>query len=410
MKILVLSPVVPFPPDDGGRIRLYELAAGLAARHDVELLVLTEGGDDDVEGLAALRAEGLRVEAVTHRRDRRAVAAQALLTARSFNGNLVRSRRLLHLLEARLAAGDVDSVHCEYSSMAPYRRSHEGAPWVLDAQNVEFMVNASLAGASNGRDRAGYRAYALRETRCRRREEVTAWRRMDHVTLVSEVDRRIVQDLAPGTATTVVPNGVDVDRLRPPERATERPADGRPVAVFVGKMDYRPNVDGIRWFADEVLPLVRERVPSFELTIVGRDPTRAVRSLNDRAGVHVTGRVASTTPFLHEASLAVVPLRAGSGTRLKVLEAMAAGTPVISTPLGAEGLDVEAGRHLVVADGAIAFATAVVDLLADPARRLRLASEGRRLVEDRYSWSSAVGTLVAVHERVVEGHRARGRG
>jgi glycosyltransferase involved in cell wall biosynthesis len=175
-------------------------------------------------------------------------------------------------------------------------------------------------------------------------------------------------------------------------------------------MDYRPNVDGVQWFADEVLPLVRARVPTFELTIVGRDPTPAVRELSDRAGVHVTGRVASTTPFLHDASLAIVPLRAGSGTRLKVLEAFAAGTPVVSTSLGAEGLDVVAGRHLLVADGAPAFAAAVVDLLADADCRTRLASEGRRLVEDRYAWSKAARALVSVHERVVEEHRARGRG
>jgi sugar transferase (PEP-CTERM/EpsH1 system associated) len=409
MRILVLSPVVPFPADDGGRIRVHELLGGLAADHDVELLALTDASAADRDGLASLRAEGLRVDAVKHRPDRRAVAVRSLLTGRSLNGSLVRSRALLDRLDERVAGGDVDSVQCEYSAMAAYRRSCARVPWVLDAHNVEFRISASLAAAAPGPRRAAYRAYAHREARRLRTEEVAAWRRMDHVVTVSDVDRRIVEELAPGTATTVVPNGVDVVRVRPPA-LDGRGADRRPAAVFVGKMDYRPNVDGARWFTEEILPLVRQRVPSFALTIVGRDPTPEVQALSGRDGVHVTGRVQSTTPFLHEASLAVVPLRAGSGSRLKVLEALAAGTPVVSTSLGVEGLQVDAGRHLLVADGAPAFAAAVADLLADPDRRARMAREGRRLVEERYGWREAVRTLASVHERAVDAHRARDRG
>jgi glycosyltransferase involved in cell wall biosynthesis len=285
--------------------------------------------------------------------------------------------------------------------MAVYRRS-AGVPWVLDAQNVEFRISASLAGAATGFRTIAYRAYSRREARRRRSEEIAAWGRMDHVTAVSDVDRAIIEDLAPGTVTTVVPNCVDGERLRP----SPRPSDGRPSGIFVGKMDYRPNVDAVRWFSEEILPRVRARVPRFELMIVGKDPAPVVRALNGRDGVRVTGWVPDTAPLLHDASLAVVPLRAGSGSRLKVLEALAAGTPVVSTSLGVEGLDVEPDRHVVVADDAAAFADAVVDLLADPERRARLAREGRRLVEDRYRWPQAVRALVAVHEGVVERHRA----
>jgi sugar transferase (PEP-CTERM/EpsH1 system associated) len=408
MRILVLSPFVPFPPDDGGRIRVYELMRGLAADHDVELLALTDASDADRDGLASLRDEGLRVDAVTHRPDRRTVAVRSLVTHRSLNGGLVRSRPLLDRVGEMLAGGDIDSLQCEYSAMAAYHRSSARVPWVLDAHNIEFRISASLARAATGPGRAVYRAYARREARRLQTEEIAAWRRTDHVVTVSEDDRRIVEELAPGTATTVVPNGVDL--ARPPRSANDgRRGDRSPAAVFVGKMDYRPNVDGARWFAAEVLPLVRRQVPSFELTIVGRDPTLEVRALNDRDGVRVTGRVESTTPFLVDASVAVVPLRAGSGSRLKVLEALAAGTPVVSTSVGVEGLDVEAGRHLLVADSATEFAAAVVDLLADPERRARLVREGRRLVEDRYSWRDAARTLAAVHERVVDAHRSRHR-
>jgi glycosyltransferase involved in cell wall biosynthesis len=234
---------------------------------------------------------------------------------------------------------------------------------------------------------------------------------MNHVVTVSDSDRRIVEELAPRTAVSVVPNGVDVNRIRPPDpTAGARPGERGPAAVFVGKMDYRPNVDGVRWFAEEILPLVRQKVPSFELRIVGRDPSPVVLALGTRAGVHVTGKVAVTTPFLHDASLAVIPLRAGSGSRLKVLEAMAAGTPVLSTTQGVEGLDVEAGRHVLVADGVEPFASAVVALLRDPDARSRLIRAGRQLVEDKYAWPGVVQRLAQVHAQVVERHAASGRG
>jgi glycosyltransferase involved in cell wall biosynthesis len=175
-------------------------------------------------------------------------------------------------------------------------------------------------------------------------------------------------------------------------------------------MDYRPNVDGVRWFVDEVLPRIRSQEPSFELAVVGRNPAAAVTALGARDGVSVIGAVPDPVPYLHGAAVAVVPLRAGSGTRLKVLEALAAGTPVVSTPLGVEGLDVVAGRHVEVAEGAEGFAAAVLGLLHDPARRAGLATEGRRLAEESYGWPAAVEALLQVHERVAEERRASGRG
>jgi polysaccharide biosynthesis protein PslH len=403
VRVLVLSPFPPWPPD-GGRIRIRELVRGLAAVHDVSLLALSDGGPEDEAGMAALEEEGIPIEAVVSRPDRRVVAAGAVLAGRSVHGSLVRSPQLRRRLADRLADGSVDVVQCELSSMAAYRDVGRRVPWVLDALNVEFRVNESLARTA--RASIGYRWYARREARCRRREELAAWRAVDHVVTVSEDDRRIVEDLAPGSPVTVVPNGVDLARLRPPTGAADLP----PRAVFVGKMDYRPNVEGIGWFVDEVLPRIRERVPAFELAVVGRNPAPAVAALGARDGVSIVGAVPDPTPHLHGATVAVVPLRAGSGTRLKVLEALAAGTPVVSTPLGVEGLDVVAGRHVLVAEGTEGFAGAVVALLGDRDRRAGLARAGRRLVEERYGWPAAVQTLLEVHERLAEERRPTGRG
>jgi polysaccharide biosynthesis protein PslH len=208
-----------------------------------------------------------------------------------------------------------------------------------------------------------------------------------------------VRELAPGVPTTVVPNGVDLDRVRPPGSQPTPPE--RSGAVFVGKMDYRPNVDAVEWFVGEVLPRIRIELPEFDLTVVGAPVAPAVRALGRSPWVRVTGPVADPLPFLHRAAVAVVPVRARSGSRLKVLEALAAGTPVVSTPAGAEGLDVTDGEHLLLARDAAAFATAVVGLCRDGGRRDRLAGAGRQRVEARYGWGPAVEALRAVHERVV---------
>jgi sugar transferase (PEP-CTERM/EpsH1 system associated) len=401
VKILALSTAVPYPPDDGGRMRVYELLVGLAADHQVELLTLSTGSDEEMDGVQALANEGVKVDVVPHRPDRRLSATRSVLRGRSIHGSMVRSDRFAERLQKRLRRGRYDVVQCEFSTMAAYRPDDATVPWVLDAHNVEFRISARLGTSAAGALAPAYRAYARRETRHRQAEEVAAWRRMDHVVAVSDVDRDIVVEHAPDVPATVVPNCIDTHHFD----LSRRPVEERTGAVFVGKMDYRPNIDAVMWFVDAVLPLVRAVVPGFELAIVGRDPVPRVRALNRRPGVRVVGRVKDTVPYLHGSALAVVPLLAGSGSRLKVLEAMATGTPLVSTTVGVEGVDVEPGRHALVADGPVEYADGIVDLLGDPERRRRMAEEGRALVERCYGWPAAVAQLAAVHERTIAADR-----
>jgi glycosyltransferase involved in cell wall biosynthesis len=379
---------------------VYELLRGLAADHEVELLTLSGGSDEERDGEQALANEGVPVTSVPHHPSRAWSAASALVRRRSLNGGLVLSKAMAERLGERLSRGDIDVVQCEYTSMADYR-TDGGVPWVLDTQNVEFRINARLAATASGPTAPLYRMYGRREAHHRRAEEVRQWRSADHVVAVSDTDRGVMRELVPEAEITVVPNCIDPQRFAP----SPRPHEERRGAVFVGKMDYRPNVDAMVWFVDGVLPLVRSVVPDFELTIVGRDPVPRVQALGRRPGVRIVGRVHETLPYLHAAALEVVPLRAGSGSRLKVLEALATGTPVVTTGLGVEGLIVDPGRHVVVAESPLEMADAIVDLMADPARRHRLAEEGRRLVEERYAWPDAVRRLAEVHERVVAEHR-----
>jgi glycosyltransferase involved in cell wall biosynthesis len=169
-------------------------------------------------------------------------------------------------------------------------------------------------------------------------------------------------------------------------------------------MDWHPNEDAVRYFMADILPLIRADVPEATFSIVGRNPSEELRSVATAAGVEVTGTLDDIRPPLAEASVCVVPLRAGSGTRLKIFEALAMGKAVVSTTLGAEGLTMESGRHFVAANGAREFADAVVALLRDPERRRRIADEGRAMVESRHSWAQVAKPFERQCQSVVDIH------
>jgi glycosyltransferase involved in cell wall biosynthesis len=294
-----------------------------------------------------------------------------------------------------------DIVQCEFSYMggyAPRRPRYDRAKWLLDAHNIEHRLNETLSRTSEGLAGLAYRIYADREARLRRREELEACLRVDRVVTVSAIDREILLREAPGLEVDIVPNGVDLDWF---DTSGGSESARRPSAVFVGKMDYRPNVDAVRWFCREILPLVKSRVPAFVFTICGNDPVESVLALGKIEGVVVTGRVPDTRPYLEDAAVAVVPLRAGSGTRLKVLEAMAMGRPVVSTPIGAEGLDVVSGEDFAEADSPNEFAARIIDLLDNPDERERLGRAGRDLVEASYGWPAVVARLERVYEELL---------
>src|SRR5262249_21774112 len=187
----------------------------------------------------------------------------------------------------------------------------------------------------------------------------------------------------------VIPTGVDTEYFAPVTASASEPR-----LVFTGSMDWLPNEDAMRFFCHEVLPLIRAEEPRTRLAIVGRTPTAAVRALADEH-IEVTGTVADIRPFMRKATVYVVPLRIGGGTRLKIFEAMAMGQAVVSTTVGAEGLPVVDGEHAIIADGPRAFADAVVSLLRDARRRQALAAAARKLVVEHYGWSRAAEVLDA---------------
>jgi len=192
---------------------------------------------------------------------------------------------------------------------------------------------------------------------------------------------------------SLVPNGVDTAALRPlPEAAAGKRL------IFVGHLRYPPNIDAVRFLARHILPALRTRIPEARLTVVGEGAPRALREFAGRADIDLVGRASCPLPYYQDAHVAVVPLRAGGGTRLKILEAMALGRPVVSTPLGCEGLAVEDGKHLLIAHDVEGFAAAVARLLTDRPLAARLSREARALVERDYDWTSIADRLLGVYD------------
>lgn len=213
----------------------------------------------------------------------------------------------------------------------------------------------------------------------------------DVVLSVSRKDAQTTREVAPeNTPVLVTPNGVDTEYFKYVE-----PSEGTPRHIlFVGSMDVRMNVDAATWFAEEVFPILRDRIPDTRFLIVGRNPTARVESLSEIEGVCVTGRVDDLRGYYRQAAVAVIPTRQGGGTKLKVLEAMAAGTPVVSTAHGVSGYEIADGIHVKIADDSMSFAEAVATLLTNKSEARRLARAAREKVCERYTWTTIYGTAL----------------
>jgi glycosyltransferase involved in cell wall biosynthesis len=301
-----------------------------------------------------------------------------------------RSAEYRRAFERLMATHRFDRMVCDFLVPAINLPYSLPCPSILFTHNVEAEIWRRHALAAPVLRRV---LYDQQWKRMRRFEGETL-ARFDRILAVSDTDRDTFRRLYPASGAvpvSVVPTGVDTAYFAPVSEPA--PGGSRSHLVFVGSMDWLPNEDAMLVFCRDVLPRIAAAVPDVTLSIVGRAPTARVRGLARDEAVDVTGRVDDVRPSLQAATVVIVPLRIGGGTRLKIFEAMAAGRAVVSTTVGAEGLEARPGRDLLVADGAEAFADAVVALLRDPARRLGIAQAGQRLVRERFDWSAVAGAL-----------------
>ena len=401
-RVLFLTSELPYPPHQGMAIRAYNLLAGLRERFRVHLYSLSSS-PDAAQHAAALREICERVEVMPAPVRTRARRALSLLTTRLPDMALrAYSPAFAQAVLRALAESEYAILHVESIEMAPYALAALGAGLpqrpriVFDDLNAEYLLQKRASETDLRRPRRWVgAAYSLVQWRRLARYERRICRLADCAVAVSEWDRDALARLAPSANIAVVPNGIDAAHYVNYSLTDAAPiADAPgPKLVFTGKMDFRPNVDAMCWFADDILPQIQAQIPDAHLYIVGQRPSPAVQALGSRRGVTVTGFVPDVRPYIAAADVYIVPMRMGGGTRLKVLEAMTMGKAIVSTSLGCEGYGLTPGRELVVADDAARFADETVALLRDPARRAQLGALAREFAVSRYDWSRIIPLL-----------------
>jgi glycosyltransferase involved in cell wall biosynthesis len=405
MRILWVKAGGLVPLDSGGRIRSYNILRQLAGDHRVTYFGFHAEQDD------AAHAELKEIF------ERVVCCPLQLPTAKSFAelvqyGKELFSREPYAIskycqpwvardLRELVKSESYDVIVCDFLVAAGVIPWDLPCPKVLFTHNVEALIwKRHYEVARNPL----WKLLSWREWRAMARAERRYLSDADHVLAVSQTDRDyFAQELPPGKLT-VIPTGVDVEYFRP-MAGEEEPNS----LVFTGSMDWMPNEDGIFYFAEEILPRICEALPTARLSVVGRKPSPRLKALaaTDPHHLHLTGWVDDIRPYLAQSAVCIVPLRVGSGTRLKIFEAMGMGKAIVSTTIGAEGLPVRNGAELLLADSPDDFAKSVVTLLGDAAARRRLGDTARELVATKYSWGSVAREFAAALEQVVAAGRQK---
>jgi polysaccharide biosynthesis protein PslH len=397
MRILWLNVGGLWPLNTGGRQRSFHIISELAQRHRVTVLT-THGAGDDAAGLAANLPGCQAVQSIPYSLPKRDSAGFALALLRSWLSPLPvtlwkwRIAALRREVRRLLSPETTDLCIVDFLYAQPNLPRRVPVPTVLFEHNAEYLIWKRLCDAEKNPVK---RALLEIEWRKLRRAEGRACMEAALTLAVSENDRAALAAAAPRARIEAIPTGVDTSYFHP--NGTRQAAAK---LVFTGSMDWYPNEEGILYFIDSILPLIRRDLPEASLTVVGRNPTAKLRAAAGPA-VHITGTVEDVRPFVGEAAVYVVPLRLGGGTRIKIFEALAMGKAVVSTRIGAEGLPLTSGKHFIEADEPEDFARAVVTLVRDAERRKALEQAGRRLVEERYSWRQAAREFETRCEEVI---------
>jgi sugar transferase (PEP-CTERM/EpsH1 system associated) len=384
MRILYLAQRVPYPPHRGDKIATFNHIRYLARRHEVSVACLADGPEDpaNAEGLLPI-VKSIDVVALSHRRAQlralMALAGRSPLTLAYFNEPELRRR-----VKARLEGRQFDAIVIYSSGMAQFVEDGPDLPRIMVFSDLDSLKWRQYAENMRPPKRWIYDLEARRLLRYERRVAAE----FDHSLFCTERELQDSRLLLPGARISCLGNGVDLDYFRPMANAKLTNA-----LVFTGIMDYFPNVDGVVWFGEEILPRIREQVPDVTLTICGARPAPRVKALERLPGVTITGQVPDVRPYLARASVGVIPLRLGRGVQNKLLEAMAMGLPTVATTVASGGINASEGTDLLVADDAESFAASVVRLLTDEQMRANMSRSARSAMERNYHWDVQMSAL-----------------
>jgi sugar transferase (PEP-CTERM/EpsH1 system associated) len=398
MKILLVTSNLPYPLITGGKIRVWQLLRQISQEHEVILVSLLDSAEE-VNYLPFLRPYCSRIETVVKRRRRSRIKLFSRILKTIFRGQPPRNAvayypEMASKLREVVQEEKFDAIQIEQSYMASYIEflpkptQYKKIISLYDIGAVQseriFRIQTDL----RNRVLTGLDWFFLRNW-----EPRYLSRHFDKCLVVSSVDQAILKKRAPDLDISVIPNGVDITQYDLLPMATSQKL------IFIGKMNYAPNIDAVHFFCREIFPSVKEEIRDVELMIVGGAPVDSVESFSSN-DITVTGFVESVVPYYQQSEVCIVPLRAGSGTRLKILEAMALGRPVISTGLGCEGLGLTHGENIMIADTPADFAESVVRVMSDRELWKRLVQNGRRHVEAHYDWRVIGDNLLRVYNEL----------
>ena len=398
MKILWVKAGGLVPPDTGGKIRSYNILRQLAKHHAVTFFTFYAAHDNDVHAelgqifqriiripldLPLAKSAGELLDYAAH------LFSREPYNLTKYCRGVVRKK-----LRALLQEETYDVIVCDFLVAAGAIPWDWRCPKVLFTHNVEAMIwHRHFEVARNPL----WKALSWREWKRMEAAERRYLQKADHVLAVSENDREAFAKFLDPQKLTVVPTGADTEFFRP-SREKELPSS----LLFTGSMDWLPNEDAMLYFANEIFPLIRRQVPDVSLCIVGRNPSRRLQDLASRIPkIQLTGWVEDVRPYLAQRAVCIVPLRIGGGTRLKIFEAMSMAKAVVSTSIGAEGLPVKNGEHLLIADDPASFAESTLRLLGNAPQRGRIGQAARHLVQENYSWATVSKDFAQALENVV---------
>jgi glycosyltransferase involved in cell wall biosynthesis len=408
LHILFVSQIPPSPPRFGAQARIHGLMTQMARRHDLTAVMLVDEEFDIEECRQALQSYCREVVLIPnpYGRDglaKRLVQLRSLTSTQSFERLRVRVPALQQAVDRVLRAKRFDVVNLEFTFLGhcDLRQAPPGErppTLIVDSHNIDY----DLARQYGRTGSLGRRLYNGINWRKLRREELGTYRDADGVCLCSATDERRLQEEGIAARTAVIPNAADVEYYQP---RAENPPDGRTV-VFFGLMSYVPNVDGVTHFLQEIWPSIAAKHPDARCKIIGGKPPPSLLALAG-PGIEFTGFVPDLRPHLASAAAVVVPLRLGGGTRLKIVEAMAMGKAIVSTTLGAEGIEAMPGRDLLIEDEPARFGAAVNRLLAEPDLAAQIGQAARQLAVEKYSWHVAATALEGFYRRIMAGGAQR---
>lgn len=377
MNVLFVAGDCPYPPDNGCRLRIFNLLRHLSQRHEITLIASSEPCKDLGAALDHKLKHVILVPPM-HRTISRSISS--LISSLPYSVRMYENSAMFAAVTNALTADHFDLLHCDLMSVVSAIPMDAQLPKVYGSHNVEAMIWERYA-------RQERRPWMIPLLRSQLKKVVEYESQLpqlfDRCVTVSEMDREEMRLRYGFKNISVVTNGVDLDFYTP------LPDPLAPTLAFIGSLDWRPNQDAVRWLVESIWPRIRIEMPQASLSLVGRRPPRWIANCCKHANISLRTDVPDVRPCLASTSLIVVPLRIGGGSRLKILEAMAAGRCVVSTTIGAEGLGVHDGEDIVIADDSTGFARQIVALLKNPARRQALASAGRALVEAKYGWDTA---------------------